>query len=213
MRALMMTKKAGWWGWQPWANTLLYVPMKSDLTDHWPNQYTLTNNGVTLVQNQANIDVGYFDGSSDITCPSSPTFTDFHVWFWMKIQQVTNQIFVWQTNWDIFFATQSGMWIWIWRKWVAWDSRVNYTFDGNTWYYVSFDKQWNNFTISLNNSNILTTTNSRSYSLSWWFVIWSQWGNPYVLGYISDFIMESAAWSAQEKSDYYDLTKSNYWIS
>lgn len=202
-----------WGGWQPWANTLLYVPMKDDLTDHWPSQFSLTNNWVSLVSTEADIDVWYFDNSSNIKCSSVISFTDFHVWFRAKLQQASNQIFAWWNNWNMFLANQSGMWIWIGRNGVAWDSNANYTFNSNNWYYICYDKTWTSFTITINNSVVLSVSNNKSYSLNW-FVIWSDnWENIYTYWYLSNLIMESVAWSAQEISDYYDQTKSLYGIS
>ena len=203
-----------WW-WQPWVNTLLYVPMKTDLTDHWPNQLTLTNSWVSLVSSQANIDVWFFDGSSYISWTSNLALSwDFHIGVWLKYDTITiNFILAWISHWGIFYGYDALYGYWVGRNMVAWDTSTSYTFNADTWYYLSVDRQWTTLALSVNWAEVYSATNSNSYNTSWWFQIWNDWTWQFVDWWMSDLIVESAWWTATENTNYYNLTKANYWIS
>lgn len=203
--------------WQPWVNTILYAPLKLDLLDHWPNSITINNTGVSLVSSQASIDVWYFDGNSFLSGWALSNFWDFHVSVWVKLSSITwNQfIFAWGDSGDIFLGYQTVWWdkIWIGRNGVARDNSTSYTLSADTWYLLSFDRQWSTLTFSVNSNVIWMHSNSYSYSTAWWFEIGNDgWWNT-ITWYMSDVIVESAWWTIQETSDYYNATKWDYWIS
>ncbi len=211
--------QSGWWWRQPWANTILYVPMKDDLIDHSNNHLTLTNSWVSLASNEATIDVWYFNGSSDINWADNISFGswDFHVWVWLKMTSTINSqfCFAWTARWNVFMWYQTIWWnkLWIGRNDVAWDSIFRQTLSTNTRYYVSFDRASSDFTISLNTSPLGTLTNGYSYDTSWWYKIWNDGNWNYINWYMSNFIIEDKAWSAQEITDYYNQTCADYWLS
>ena len=60
-------------GYQPWANTLAYLPLATDITDQtW--HYTLTSNNITFSNNKA---VFNNSGTSCITFPATMTYNTF----------------------------------------------------------------------------------------------------------------------------------------
>ena len=220
MPILNMIYWATWWGgwWrQPWANTILYTPLKLDLLDHWPNSITLNNTGVSLVSGQASIDVWYFDGSSFLSWWALSNLWDFHVSVWVKLLSMSGSqfIFAWVNSGDIFLGYQTAWWdkIWIGRNGIAWDNTTSYTLSTDTWYLLSFDRQWSTLTFSINTNVIWTHNNTRSYPTAWWFEIGNDGAWNAITWYMSDVIVESAWWTEQERTDYYDQTKWNYWIS
>lgn len=216
MRALLMTKKQSWWR-QPWANTVLYVPMKDDLSDHSNNHFTLTNTGVSLVSNQADIDVWYFDGSSYLSWANDALFNfgDMHISTWINFNTTDGGQFIFAgiSIWDIFFGEQ--LWeVWIWRNRVAWDNWPNAAYISlNNWHYISLDRTGTSITISVDLVNIISGTNNKTYTPSWWYRIGDDGYWNYVRWYMSDLIIENKWWTAQELSDYFNQTKSLYGIS
>ena len=218
MRRLLNTIKYTWWwgGWQPWANTLLYVPMKTDLTDHSNNHFTLTNTGVSLVSNQADIDVWYFNGSSYLSWANSSLFNfgDIHIWVWVKMAAIAHDqmIFAWVSNWNFFFGYGMGNYWGIGRNGIAWDGYYSYALNTGTWYYVTLDRSWNSLNISVNTSTVWTWTNNKTYTTSWWYQIGNDGTGTLINWYMSNLIIENKAWTAQEREDYYNQTKANYWI-
>lgn len=205
-------------GWKPWANTLLYLPMTEDFNDHSQNHFTLTNSWVALEQNQANIPVWNFNGSAYLSWANSSLFNfgDFHLGVWVKLSQIKQSQFIFAGigSWNIFFwyRTYSGDKIGIWRNTVARDSTAQYSLNTGWWYYISYDRNWTNLSISVNSNVIGTLTNNISYNTSWWYQIGNDgyWYNIY--WYMSELILESKARTAQEILDYYNQTKSNYWL-
>lgn len=90
----------------------------------------------------------------------------------------------------------------------------------NAWYNVcvastsSWVKIYVNWTQVASNSTTWTIILDSGYNYIWWR--YRYYYNDYVnrfIGYLSEFIMEDKTWTAQEILNYYNGTKSNYWIS
>jgi hypothetical protein len=65
-------------------------------------------------------------------------------------------------------------------------------------------------------NNTLYTSGSVLTKADWWLGIWYTWwgsSSDRLSWEISEFILEDRAWTATEISDYFNATKSNYWIS
>ena len=218
-RILVGTKQVYPAAWKPWANTILYVPMENNLLDHSSNHFTLTNSWVALAQNQANIPVWNFNGSAYLSWANRPLFNfrDFHLWCWLKLATIAESQFVFggASSWDAFFGYQTfggNNRLGVGRNGVAWDSVASITLNANEWYYICYDRQWSTFTISCNWTTIWTSTNSNNYVTSWWFRIGDDWEWYNIYWYMSEFILENKARTTEERSEYYNLTKWNYWL-
>lgn len=202
------------WHWIITKNTILFVPFTEDLTDHWPNEFALTNTWVQLVQNQANVKVWYFNWSSYLSWANSSKidFWDFHIWAWLKMSQINrNQfIFAWTSNWGMFFWYDTVEWYWIGRNGIAWDSKTSYSFSTNTWYYLSVNREWSTLKLLLNWSVLNTYTNNINYKSNWSYRIWDDWTSKYVTWYISNLIIENKWWSTDEETDYFNWNKWKY---
>lgn len=209
--------------WQPWADTILYMPFKTDLLDHSGNNISFTNTNVTLSDNTA-----YFNGSANLINSSFTTYLNskpFTCSIWVKTSSNTNDA-------GIIWAHKKISWSWGW-----WDiqtinnSGYKYRFEAIGWWSIYQTSAYSTWTWYL-----LTwvVTGSRTewyvnwvyqWKVNWWvstfrseFAIWQQRGDSsssawrYFTWYMSDLIIESKARTAQEISDYFNLTKSNYWL-
>lgn len=191
---------------QPWANTVAYYPMISDILDHsWNNNnftgswYSFSNNKVILTS----------DLSWPLVVPTS----------WTEPRTVI----AW-----ISYSSSSSEWMYKFADWIYWDngSIINSSTRegghlkiGSSWYEVhtassqTFDcialvRDWTSLVVYINWNLLNTATIARN---DWYFqyatssstlCAWTYW----------EIIVENKAWSAQEISDYYDQTKWNYWL-
>ena len=200
-------------GWTPWANTILYMPLD-------------TVNGRTDIQWHSTVDV-----NNNITywtfgwvdCASFPAASNYinvnDVAFpnqWTMLIWVNNinqkQSSIWRASGaNAWLSYSSTQWYYVWE---------NNTYFGKTatnhWYLIAYcnsstaaDKKqyivdnWTITSISCNNNdNALNTTKNVILSDS----------NAYFNWYMSALIIEDRIWTEQEISDYYNQTKSNYWL-
>ena len=229
--------------WKPWANTRLYLPLNStdNFTDKSWNSYTVTNVGNVQLGTYGWVDCAYFTSATnsyatlnnfafnsdtnwtisfweyyiDWQYPSTFASTS-NVWFWksFKIWPITNDQFAYEVsgaNWDGWW-TQSSLVV---------DNTMSYK-NVRCHYCLVMDWVENNvahFKAYINNNQVshfdtwkwyYTSTRPNycfgSDPYSW--VGWRLWRF-----YLSNFIIENKSWTAQERSDYFDQTKSLYWIS
>lgn len=206
--------------WQPWVNTIAYYPFTSITTvnDQSWNSNNLTNNGVQF-WTHVWVDCASFNGSSYMTKTES-LFTGsatFTVNLWVNITT-----FSWSNNNILSIGASNStnsFIIWFNNDTLMLGGRLN---DANTWYtlpwntrlnivvthswgtvkvYVNWNKEYEwsvNYTISNNQTTIWGGTQTNKFPLIW---------------YESELIVESIERTAQEVSDYFDLTKADYWIS
>lgn len=204
----------------PWANTLLYLPLNSDLLDHWPNNISVTNNWVTLSDSK-----WVFNGSSYLWITWFNTYltnTPFTVSFWINVSSFANQ-----DAWIIIWS-QEISWTWYWWNIVTrtdkrirletqwgWTNIFATWLSTNTWYYVVWVFTSTTKYIYLNWS-LVTSASSVTPTFISRLDIWYNRGNQYVSSYfngsLSQIIIESKERTAQEIQDYYNNTKANYWL-
>lgn len=215
----------GGWGWQPGANTLLYLPLNSTdtYTDQSWNNISTTNTNVTFWTYQG------------VDCWQ---FNQAHIQVnTMFAQPIDQTILCWCYNtWvedsgrdgKIYDARDGSNYI-ILNYNVEWGRGYSGVYNGN-----SFSNNWNyqnqwilvalvctsnsltryvkNGTYDLNQS----ITISKSQFTPTYINVWNEWDNwvwRYFIGWLSELIVESKARTAQEIADYYNSTKANYWIS
>ena len=208
-------------GWKPWANTIYYLPFDTDLLDHSWNGYTFTPSwwNISIVSWEANIPVCYINnGSLDV--PSS-TYTfgsdDFTVSYWVNIPTDQFSIYRWVVwfngEWGSFVLNYefNGGYIWSWLH--SWNVGVSYPTVKDTWIHFVTVRDGGTFTTYYNWNQYDTQTVTP-------FSVWQGGATVFGIGrwqgvvmknlYISNFILESKARTAQEISDYYNQTKWNY---
>jgi hypothetical protein len=204
--------------WQPWVNTIGYRPLTDDYDDYSGNGYDFNSNStnLTTVDWVKCCDLGTSYCDANITITTLP----YTIAFYCKIKNTS-------ARWiDVLFA-EWGWWGWSW----VWASTSNiYIRYGNvtdtdqTW---SFTPDWD--------WHLYVATFSATWG--WLYIDWQLFqtlknpqsdpdtnGTPFYIGhdngnhiignaYMWAVILEDKARSAQDVSDYYDLTKWDYWIS
>ena len=200
--------QGGWWGWrQPWANTVLYFPFKTDQSDKvWNTTIDTVGTQQTLWYN--------FSSSWEMKLVSTPTTMCF-LSAWVKYNWYTNSV-------TQFGGAYVGFMLYNFRH--AENSSYDKVFQAATWpaSYIKSTAQ-------------NTTTGTRYHMAMWydwtysywylnWQLVWTcNWGGYTWNGYVrfwywidmtvSEYIGESVCWTAQEVADYYNQTKWDYWIS
>ena len=220
-----VTPAQGWW--QPWANTVAYYPLDSinTVNDLSWNNYNLTGDGAYNFWTNWWVNCCYIsNGSFKVSISSiwdnwwqtvsiwyyevsAPTYDNWVIaWFWKDSQAVINGLY--RAKW----RPDSKNWI-VWLNWVN-SVASTAVYNTNLW-------QWNYYCYTYYNwtgklyvnwalvSSLLGSSTSRNL-----ITISRYGGDPRSINwYISNAIFENKARTAQEISDYYDQTKSLYWIS
>ena len=200
--------------WQPWANTLLYLPFTSDMLDHsWNNRVVTTDIGI--IQN------GYFyndntdTNSRWFTIQNMPALTNFTTTFYEKKTwtYANNQqaVFLYAGGSQIHsidFANKIRFGVWGWPN----DPSVPNNW-ADVWRLLTYVKNGNNFSFYIN-ATLISSASRAWVSQPAWSHYYFWWGSVYypLMWYASQLIVEDKARTAQEVSDYYNLTKWNYWL-
>lgn len=209
--------ESGWGWWQPWANTIAWYPLNSTYTDtdqswnwnDWTTTWTITYNTLSAKFSSGN----YIDIPTIIPYWSNP-YT-ISVWYntadssWHQnvvycqvgqgVNNTASALFVYQ--WHLYY----------WASWVDWDI-TSATISNNTWYNIVITYNGTSLWCYLNNTSKGTTNRTISSAAPDFASIWRSPSEPCIWN-ISNLIIEDRVRTAQEISDYYDLTKWDYWIS
>lgn len=207
----------GWW-WQPWVNTVAYYPLEENTNDQ-TGTYDLTPTDITYTTLASWLKVATFNWSSSKAETSSFTTAtwDYTVSLWVSTDNIQSQLAVMRGN---ATSDNSGR-IFDWynnnfrvllQPWGYLATNNAPVQDGN-WYYITVTSIWN--TVSFYLDTTLIDTRSGSCTVhSEMFIGYRQYNNDrFWKGYISRLIIENKGWDATEISDYYNLTKWDYWIS
>lgn len=218
-------------GWQPWANTLLYLPLNTTdtYTDKSWNSRTVTNYGIQF-WTYSWVDCAYFDnGSGDALVLGNFTLpSDLTVSWWQYQTQVPTdtdgKTFQFEASSDAIFV---GYTKWTSPQGLTFETKKNgTTATKTTWVNLTWKRVYCNFTSNSSGSTLTTIDNgtTQTWTNTWWhrsftptkMWLWNYpWRSPNRrrVGYMSEFIMESTGWSATDITNYYNQTKATYWIS
>jgi hypothetical protein len=222
-------------GWKPWANTIAYYPLETDANDYSWNNRNLTNSWITFSNNVWVFDwnaMGYYTNQSIFNNLSSLTYsvrinpssitnwssggtlyknpvitiTDnaaFQAWDKCLFLCSSSQASYYQyynhqyysycdwlsTNtWCLLTCTYDGTSMKIYKNWILWQS-INCWWSYH-WYTNAALVIWQNLDVSGDAAHII----KRYY--------WK----------MSKVIIENKARTAQEIAEYYNQTKSTYWL-
>lgn len=217
-------------GWrQPWANTLLYLPLQTDVIDQSGNNrstFWYGTSSFTTVWNvpSANFSSGKISVSNDFIT-TALTEKTISCWVYPTFSSVNsdNTFLYWLVTDNCFFAltfvSSSKIDSWTWDHWNLTTADLGYS--QNQWMLVTTTcKDWADNNKVYINWNLAVqwqwTNRPRWYSSAtfnlWTFIGWTH--NTYAWNInISNVILEDKARTAQEVSDYYNSTKSLYGIS
>ena len=205
--------------WQPWANTYLYLPMKEDFLDK--TEHNTINNSWAVIQDISGVKCWYFNNNR-LLCNQVPLSSkDITVSVWLKTSS--------SSNWWILWSNRS--WIWNWDYLMTSTSRLIY--EAIYWTLSTYDVTSSSHMVSNTRTHLCysgwrlyinwqdvtssspTFSNfSQWYAYSIWQQLYSNWSvawNAYIW-YMSEYIIENKTRTAQEVSDYYNLTKWTYWL-
>lgn len=216
---------------KPWVNTVAYRPLNSTTTvnDKSGNGYNLTQtwgsfgtyNGVDCFYNGWST-TGYFTLTSWANIPSGNTNRTILLWTYPTgySSSYSRCFFRYGTSsagkWvelDISssgkYRATSGTTVITWGAFPTW-----------AWSLLTFTTAWNTFNLYANSvlqgsdssGTINTEAISSSYPLRLMRLNTSTSNSYQVRGYISEVIIENKTRTAQEIRNYYNQTKSNYWL-
>ncbi len=221
--------------WAPWANTLAYYPLNWDFNDYSGNNRNLTNSWVTFVSwwlwqvaSFASGNNAYYQNNSLFNTASPFTYnvwvnaSSIPSWYYYSVHPYYS-VLVWWQDGSTITSHCKDLWLclsnkaigycWSWTDYMNWwtintNTRYNlvFTYDGNTskvlyvnWIQVATETI-SAFSITYSNARI---TLSKS---------WNAYNTQPFVWQLSNVIVEDKVRAATEVSDYYNLTKWNYWL-
>ena len=211
-------RPTGWWQWwTPTANTIWYYPLKSDFTDASGNGYDLTVSNASI-STAGWVACAYYNSGRGYNS-SAPVGNNRTMSAW--VYNITTSgdpvvIGTWANQnsfaW-MFLALGSGQ-VQIsdfYTVWINW-----WTLSANAWHNIVAVNANSSMKIYIDWVLKNSTSHSQTISSTWVSV----WGKPFVnqynndcTWYISEAIIEWAAWSDTDVSNYFNDQKSHYWIS
>lgn len=220
-----------WW-WQPWANTIAYFPLNatSTVNDLSGHSYSLASNwNVTFwTYNWVSccyINVGMLSCAINTTSKSAITENiwyceadapNYDNWYIINIGY-TNPTTSANCNWIIRSNGRPSWRIWFTgyvdeTNWIYSSTTTYNPISTNTWYNLCYTYNGTTLTLYVNWQAVWTASSSWSTDFSYVSLSRSADLDRSIKGYISNAIYEDIVRTAQEVLDYYNLTKSNYWL-
>ena len=223
MPIINMVYKKKKWKWKPWANTLIYYPLNWNANDLSWNGKNGTASNITW-DSWWDGGCAYFNWNSYINIPALTNTTTRTYSFWVKCASNAGGDFLF--TWDnsdknlTFMASSWKINTQIWKSWIWSPTRwiTNNYSNATVW-----DNTWHHIVVTIN-SNVYTTyidgVQDNSCTWSYWTTpisvnkMWMHpnWSSDKYTGYIDNVIIESRCWSADDVSNYYNRSKSNYWL-
>jgi len=218
------------WRWKPWANTIAWYKFEWDAKDYSWNWYDLTANWNVSYTTLNWRQVVYMQGSSSwnstklqsanfarsATIPStysiwcrtnttSGSYPNQYILF-QSVQNASprNRQWIMTARWngDYRIWLTSNSWLDTWIYPYKWD---------NTFHHIVATIDTSTSKLYVDGVNVYTWSWTSSISYTNWINVWSNDNTYYWFnGYIWDAILESKIWSAEDVSNYYNSTKSNY---
>lgn len=222
----MVYKKKEQW-WKPWANTIAYYPLNSTSTvnDMSGNNHTLTNVGSVTFDSIA----ATFSWSNYLYCSPLWETNPFTVSFWLYIDSSSRDS---TEKWLVRHTWGTYYW---WHSTLINHSTMPHTKDirvgtepsNNVTYSSSTPSDWwHNVVLVCSTSNmsfyldnVLQGTNTAAAQTwnNWYFTIWIEYwnwfNNCFYKWKMSEVIVESWLRDETARTNYYNQTKANYWIS
>ena len=210
----------GEYKWKPWANTILYMPLNSTNTKndiiwwHTTTQWGTVSYGTYWWVDCMNVTWEWYVWISSMTLPQQYTI----------IQRVNN-INWWSYHWQPSNPLWRNLDFLSPRMWLSYNSSWYYSYEQNSYFWVSDRNKWFLVAISISNGswtsylmwanisktwNVTSAPNWNTSTLRIWCSV--EYIDQYFLWYISNVIIENRARTADEISEYYNQTKSNYWL-
>lgn len=219
--------------WQPWADTLLYMPLNWDVLDYSWNNNNWTWTWTTDYRNiwTWSKKYAYINTDSAIALTSFPVWTwdpnDFTFACWTKTNQTTwysIPFYMWtdtrgnRFNLILNYKFSASSYVHLIDLYWFDEDIVFMSSPSNVWEWIcvvyTYNKSLHEHTLYINNTQVWSSSN---YSLNIWnnfkYIGRSLSDSQYTNYWLSEIVFESWIWTSEQRSDYYDLTKSLYGIS
>jgi len=216
-RIMVWDKQVRPYRYNPWANTIAYYPLtaSSTVNDISWNNLNLTNTNVTFGSYKW-VDCGYFSWSAKLTA------TYVNSWIACTILCWAYYIYSWST------AKNQALWRWWSNFWPyvnnmdtkklvcsPWSIGSNLWTSDSQWKLIAVTYNWSN-TLKMYENWTLVGTNSSATVPTWTtFTVWWDSNETYNgrwIWWISNVIVESGVWEQTKIQDYYNKSKSQYWL-
>lgn len=216
--------RPGWW--QPWANTVAYYPLDTNFNDFSWNWYNLSKGSWTFITTLSWVGCASFNGEQNQAYAANSSVPAWNTnsalaWVYCTRGNYTQQWVLcsgsnsdtWEIRW--MGVVQNKAYVTDWKTFDApWTSDIY-----NGWHLICFTRtsgQWIKLYVDGSLETTSTVLGNRSAT---WLTIWAKsvWW-PYLnhtepfKWYISNVIFENKIRTATEILDYYNNTKSNYWL-
>lgn len=193
--------------WKPWANTIAYYPLKIDANDYSWNGNHITNYNFTFDNDwYAN-----FNWNQKWSVPNITWYKTISLW--CNATSFNFMVFSWWSDYQYYpqiQSTRTSQWNWsssgnydanFWKTLNTWERHL-FTLSQD-WWYVNLYLDW-----ELYDTRSLSAFNRAIKNIWRW-----EYRNRYYMNWkLSNVIIENKARTAQEIRDYYNQTKSNYWL-
>ena len=212
-------RPSGWGWWQPWADTIAYYPLTtaSTVNDESWNSHTMSQYWGTFWTYWW-VDCLSLSSSNYLSCTISqlPQWNNpitISCWCWINDISWEQWIFWYGRNGrhrSFQFAYHTDyFWVRTYQDDCVISSYSSYTWK---WIYITWTSDWSSVKFYINWQLQQTASHSQDMQDTTLY-IWKWIVNYWMTWYISNCIVENVAWTQQEISDYYDITKAKYWIS
>lgn len=204
--------------WQPWPNTLLYMPLDSTNTNSDVLWHTTTIWGIVRFWSYGGVDCADFTGRWNISITPFALGSSYTIlarannisgtyessYWWRVIDLGNPRVWIAYINSNGYYTYENNDYFWVTTQNAWFLTAVVVT--GSTWvgYLKGNGVDGTSALVSCFNSGTPTAFNIGNE--------YNNGANRRFLGYISNVIVEDKARTAQEIADYYNLTKSNYWL-
>ena len=212
-----------WYWWSPWSNTIAYYPLESDGNDN-ANNYNLSNLwtttfgtiwGIKWAIFSANTTSWLYNNSVSIPQWNNSWTVNMYIYPTSYNSSEDDVFFMWTGNYNQWFLIYDLNPISISTWWSAINSTTNVSL--NTWSNIVITQSSKTYTIYVNwvsvKSWTMSSANLTGTNLNLGYAYWNDASNKRFVWWMSEFILENKTWTATEISNYYNRTKSKYWIS
>lgn len=184
----------------PWVNTVAYYKLESDVNDTM-GTYNLTNSWIT------------FGSLWGVVCANFNGSSSYASWNFYSFG--TNELTC--SAWGYPNSNIQGVWYCLGNSTLVLSS-INWFVDwtsaptpANQWTNIVFTIGWGKLKIYSN--WVLYLDTNFSNNVNWTLRLWRNQNAVAPLNWgLSEIIFEKVAWTAQEVTDYYNLTKWDYWL-
>lgn len=220
---------AKWW-WTPWSDTLAYYPLTSTSTTSdmkWSGTaYDLSNVWWVTFWTYQGVDCANMTWWSDYlqntnVSVSSWANLTFSLWCYITGSNNYNLFFgLWYSRWDLYSWWYHNSLSWYWTALCIWELQwwaetiATYSSSLINWRHLITCTYWWWVGKLYCDWTYFIQYNTSIWNVSWLYL----WVNPNstnenYIWYMSEFILENKVWTADEIAEYYNDTKSLYWIS